>query len=470
MAKLSVSRRRFLEGALSFPVIISSGCIGIRKGMVAPKRPQPSERINVGFIGYGTMAHDNIGNFLNNQNVQVVAVSDPNKGTDKLYGYNGARGGGMRPCKERVDKFYADQKGAVAYNGCKTFPDFRDLLDCGVDAVVISTPDHWHAMNAIYAMRKGKHVYCQKPMSLTIGQGKAMVRAARETGVTFQVGSQQRSATEFRRACEFVRNGYLGKIQRVEIGLPGGKFNPWGKEGEWIEKKTWAKPPEYFGEEGFRMWQGGAALRAFNPAIHSPMSWRFNLAYGGGMITDWGAHHLDILQWAIGKDGSGPVAVENIKGDIDLSDPLWNTAGEYSFEVVYADGTRAFVSNKYANGLRFFGEDGKQIFVTRGKMETAPAELYRTKLKDTDQKLYVSGQHERNFIECIYSGQPTITPCEVGHRSITISHIANIGLRIGASKLAWDPAAELFTGADADKANALIDLPLHNGWVLDPGA
>ena len=103
-------------------------------------------------------------------------------------------------------------------------------------------------------------------------------------------------------------------------------------------------------------------------------------------------------------------------------------------------------------------------------METAPAELYRTKLKDTDQKLYVSGQHERNFIECIYSGQPTITPCEVGHRSITISHIANIGLRIGASKLAWDPAAELFTGADADKANALIDLPLHNGWVLDPGA
>ena len=197
------------------------------------------------------------------------------------------------------------------------------------------------------------------------------------------------------------------------------------------------------------------------------MSWRFNLAYGGGEITDWGAHHLDILQWAIGKDGSGPVAVENIKGDMDLSDPVYNTAGDYSFEVVYGDGTRAFVSNRYENGLRFFGEDGKNIFVTRGRMTTAPEELYRTKLKETDEHLYVSGQHEKNFIDCIFSGQQTITPCEVGHRSISIAHMANIGLRIRQANLKWDPAKELFVGCDA--ANALIDQPLSNGWVLDPG-
>ena len=225
MSKLNVSRRHFLAGAgalAAAPSIIPASALG-KAG-----RPAPSARLNLGVIGYGTMAHDNIGNFLNNDHVQVVAVSDPNRGTDKLYGYNGQRGGGMVPCKERVDKFYAEKTGNAGYKGCKTFADFREMLDSDVDVVMISTPDHWHALQAIYAARKGKHVYCQKPMSLTIGQGKAMVRAVEETGITFQVGSQQRSSNEFRRACEFVRNGYIGKIKRVEIGLPGGGFNAWG--------------------------------------------------------------------------------------------------------------------------------------------------------------------------------------------------------------------------------------------------
>ncbi len=467
MSKINVSRRHFLSGAgslLAFPTIISSGCVSL--GKRSARRPLPSERINVGIIGYGTMAHDNIGNFLNNEHVQVVAVSDPNRGTDTLYGYNGKRGGGMAPCKQRVDQFYAEKTGKKDYDCCQTFADFRQLLDSGVDAVVISTPDHWHALQAIYAARKGKHVYCQKPMSLSIGQGIAMVRAVKETGITFQVGSQQRSSNEFRRACEFVRNGYLGKIQRVEIGLPGGGFNARGKPDEANSKTPRATPPDYFGADGFKMWLGAAPLREFIPAIHSPMSWRFNLAYGGGFVTDWGAHHLDILQWSMGKDGSGPVAVENIAGDMNPNDPVWNTAGHYEFEVVYGDGTRAFVSDKYQNGLRFFGEDGKMIFVTRGKMETAPAELYRTKLRDSDTKLYVSGQHEKNFIECIYSGEQTITPCHVGHRSISIAHMANIGLRLGHKNLKWNPKAERFIGdADADR---LINHPLHNGWILDP--
>ena len=449
---------------LAMPTILSSGCVSA-KG-VAVRRPLPSERINVGFIGYGTMGHDNIGNFLNNEQAQVTAVSDPNRGTTTLYGYDGKRGGGMKPCKERVDKFYAEKTGKADYNACKTFADFRELLDSGVDAVVISTPDHWHAIQSIYAARKGIHVYCQKPMSLSIGQGRAMANAVKQTGITFQVGSQQRSSNEFRRACEFVRNGYLGKIQRVEIGLPGGGYTAWGKPEEYTTKTPRATPPEYFGADGFKMWLGPARIREFIPAIHSPMSWRFNFEYGGGLITDWGAHHLDILQWAMGKDGSGPVAVENIEGVMDFKSPVWNTASSYKFEVVYADGTRAFVSDKYANGLRFFGEDNKQIFVTRGKMETAPEELYRTKLKDTDTKLYVSGQHERNFIDCIFSGEETITPCEIGHRSITIAHIANIALQLGRKTMKWDAAAEKFAG-DAD-ANRLIDHPLQNGWKLDP--
>ena len=468
MHKTTCSRRSLLKGMASLPVftILPAGLVSAA-GIVPAKRPKPSERINVGFIGYGTMAHDNIGNFLNNDRVQVTAVSDPNRGTEKLYGYKAQRGGGLAPCKARVNAFYAEKTKNPGYNACRTFTDFRELLDSDVDAVVISTPDHWHALNAIYAARKGKHVYCQKPMSLSIGQGKAMVKAVAETGITFQVGSQQRSSNEFRRACEFVRNGYLGKLQRIEIGLPGGKFLSFGKKNEWVAKAA-AKVPDYFGKDGWEMWQGPAARREFIPAIHAPMSWRFNLAYGGGMITDWGAHHLDILQWALGKDKSGPVAVENIVGDMDLSDPVWNIAGEYSFEVVYEDGTRAFVSNRFRNGLRFIGEKGREIFVCRGKMTTIPPELYRTRLSEKDVRLYVSGQHEKNFISCIYDGGETITPCEVGHRSITISHIANIGLRTGQKNLRWDPVRQEFPGNAA--ANALIAQPRSNGWVLDPAS
>jgi predicted dehydrogenase len=465
-----ITRRNFLAGAsIAFPAIISSGCIGMRRGMVAPKRPQPSERINVGIIGYGTMAYDNIGNFLENNQVQVTAVSDPVRGTDKLYGYRAERGGGMEPCKKRVDEFYAKKAGAPAYNGCKMFFDFRELIEkAGVDAVLISTPDHWHAIQAIYAARNGKHVYCQKPMTLTIGQGKAMVRAVKEAGVTFQVGAQSRSNVEVRRACEFVRNGYLGKIQRVEVGLPSGKFDPWGKEGKWVSKEEWPSPPDYYMPGGFEMWQGPTAYRKFIPAIHCPMSWRFNLAYSGGFLTDHGAHQLDILQWALGKDETGPVAVENIKGDIDLSDPVLNTAGQYSFEVVYADGIRVYVSSSLPYGVHVFGEDNKQITTSIGRLITNPPELYRTKLKDTDTHLYVSGQQEKNFIDCIFNGQKTISPVEVGHHSITLAHIANIGMRLGIANLKWDPVEERFT--NSDEANKLIDRPLLNGWKLDPWA
>jgi len=183
------------------------------------------------------------------------------------------------------------------------------------------------------------------------------------------------------------------------------------------------------------------------------------------MITDWGAHHLDIVQWALGKDDSGPVAVENLKSDMPSPDKVFNTAANYSFEVVYAEGTRVFVSNAFPNGIRFVGEGGKEVFVTRGKLETKPEEMIREKLQDNEIHLYKSGQHEKNFIDCVYSGEPTITPCETGHRSITISHLANIGLRLGRAKVQWDPKAERFVNdADADR---LITRGLRSPWTLD---
>jgi len=460
------SRRSFLAASSAFvamPTLIGSGCLGNKYA----KRPAPSERLNVGFIGYGTMGQGNMGNFLNNDRVQVVAVCDPNREAP-LYGYNAERLGGREPGRRRVNEFYAQQTGRSAYDGCKTFVDFRELIDLpGLDAVVIATPDHWHAAQAIWAARKGKHIYCQKPMSLAIGQGQAMVREIAKAGVTFQVGSQQRSDNYFRMACEFVRNGRLGKLQRIEIGLPGG-YTPWGKKPEDLSETPLAHPPEYFGEAGFDLWLGPAPARPFTPAVHRPLSWRWNLDYSGGQITDWGAHHFDIMQWALGKDGSGPVAVENLTSDMPARDKVYNTAAHFSFEVVYADGTRAFVSDRFDNGLRFIGENGREIFITRGKLETKPAELIREKLRPDETHLYVSGQHEKNFVECVFSGKETITPCAVGHRSISIAHLANVGLRLGLGKVQWDPVSEKFVGSGAADAEKLRFAPMRGAWSLDP--
>jgi predicted dehydrogenase len=466
MIKTTLSRRGFLTGAgalIAMPTLIGSGCAGANYA----KRPMPSARLNVGFIGYGTMGYDNMGNFLNNDHVQVVAVCDPNREAP-LYGYNAERLGGREPGQRRVNEFYAQKSGRAATSGCKTFSDFRELLDMpGLDAVVIATPDHWHAVQAIWAARKGKHIYCQKPMSLAIGQGQAMVREVAKAGVTFQVGSQQRSDTYFRMACEFVRNGRIGKLQRIEIGMPGG-YTPWGKKPEDLSETPLSQPPESFGDAGFDLWLGPARKRLFTPAIHRPLTWRWNLDYSGGQITDWGAHHFDIMQWALGKDGSGPVAIENLQSDMPARDKVWNVAAHYSFEVVYGDGTRAFVSDQFDNGVRFIGEGGKAIFVTRGKLEMKPEGLVREKIRPEEKHLYVSGQHEKNFVECVYSGAKTITPCEVGHRSITIAHLANAGLRLGLKQIQWDPDAEKYVGPNAAEAEKLMLAPLRGEWSLDP--
>ncbi len=458
----SFTRRDFLASSaslLAMPAIIPAGCVS-HKNRTA-RRPLPSQRLNMGVIGYGTMANDNLGNFLNNPQAQIVAVCDPVSKTDQ-YGYKAEHTLGREPGLQNVNKIYKN-------SDCKGFVDFRDLLETpGLDAVTIATPDHWHAVQAITAARKGLHIYCQKPLALTIGQGQAMVREIAKAGVTFQTGLQQRSDNYFRMACEFVRNGYIGKLHKIEVGFPGGCAS-WGKEKD-VLVETAIKTPEYFGEKGFDLWLGPARKRAFIPKIHRPMLWRWNLDYSGGHITDWGTHNFDILQWALGMDNTGPMAIENLKSDLPSPQALWNVAGEFSFELLYADGTRVWVSDKLPNGVAFYGENGGKIFVSRGKLETTPDELIRTKLSDKDVRLYASGQHERNFIECCFSGQKTIVPCAVGHRSTTIPHLANTGLRLGLERIEWDPVNERFKGNKAEEANALMQIEpaprLQNGWKL----
>ena len=244
MNRINVSRRHFLAGtgsALAMPTLLSSGCVSA-KGLAA-RRPLPSERLNVGFIGYGTMAHDNIGNFLNNDQVQVVAIADCNKESG-LYGYRAERLGGREPGRRRVNEFYAQKLNRPDYSGCAVHADFRELLEMdGLDAVVISTPDHWHAIQAIWAARKGKHIYGQKPMSLCIAEGRAMANEVAKAGITFQVGSQQRSDNYFRMACEFIRNGRIGKLQKIVVGLPGG-HSLFGKTGADASLDPLPQPPQ----------------------------------------------------------------------------------------------------------------------------------------------------------------------------------------------------------------------------------
>ena len=458
-----ISRRFFIGvGAGTF----LGGCRGLFGGYTAARRPKPSERINLAVVGCGTMGRGNMEMFFRDPRVQVVAACDPVTEL-KEYGYsaNGRGWGGRIAFKRMADEHY---KGNV----CRAVVDFREIADDpGIDAVCVTTPDHWHAIVALACMKKGKHVYCQKPMSLGVSEGIEMARVAKETGVTFQVGSQQRSASEFRVAAEWIRNGYLGECMECEVGLPGGRGPYWGYPAD----KTPRKAPEYFSPGGmWDLWQGPAAHHpgnAFIPAIHGPMCWRSNSRTGGGMITDWGAHHIDILHWALGVERSGPVAVENFRSDGFGADPILDWAGEYSFDLVYANGFRAHVSNKFHNGLKFIGSKGN-AYVARGKLER-PEHLKKWSEKrdlgPNEIRLYKPADghgHESDFIDGIYENRPIATDCEIGHRSISACHIANICERLGLSTLKWDPAAERFAGANADAANALLEVKHHNGWSI----
>lgn len=458
MKKNLVSRRRFLAGAATLsaaPMIIPASALG-RGG-----RPAPSGRINVGMIGYGTMAHDNIGNFFRDERCQVVSVCDVVT-EGKHYGYNAERDGGHIPGMNRVNAYYAEKTGKPEYKGCSTFVDFREMIaKADVDAVVISVPDHWHGVMGIYAARKGKHIYGQKPLSLCIGQGRALCEVVKETGVTFQTGSQRRSDDYFRMACEFVRNGRLGPLDRIEVGIPGG-YSTWGKTPDLLTTDPLPKPPPHFAD--FDLWLGPAPQRPFIPALHNPLIWRWNFDYSGGYITDWGAHFLDIVQWALGKDDSGPDRIDIVSGEIPPPGSVYNTVKAFRFEAVYAEGTRVVVGNDCRLGITFIGKSGKEIFVTIGKLETKPATLVREKIRDDEIKLFRNALHERNFIDCIYSGNRPFTDCEIGHRSITMAHLANIAYRLGRKTLKWDPAAERVP--DDPEANALLNAPIRKPWTL----
>lgn len=486
---MTITRRNFISSiaASSMPFFIG-GCSSM--GYMNARKIGPNQKANVAIIGCGLIAKStNVPGFLNDPRCRVTIACDmvkiaPEYFYGKRNGNFGAEGFadtstgkyrrdvcGSTVVKAMVDKHYGD-------NSCREVFDWREVIaDPTVDAVCICTPDHWHAIIAIAAMKAGKHVFCQKPMSMGIREGQAMVRAAKASGVTFQVGNQGRNNPKYRLAQELALNGYAGKIIGATICIPGGDH--WVGHGHSPER---APLPKYFSKEAWDLWQGPAEHwenNAYIPSIHDPTCWRFNKRYGGGMITDFGAHEFDQLQRGLGMDISGPIAVENMTTDLRKDNDVFSWAGKFSFDFVYASGIRVKVRTidveaGFPRQTVFHCEKG-DIGSKAGK-GLLPKHLEKFTEKDftaNDKRLYRPNEghdgskfHESDFIDGILESRQCCSPCEVGHRTISMAHIANVCEQMRVSRLDWDPVAENFIGANATTANAMLETPYHNGWSI----
>jgi predicted dehydrogenase len=432
-----ISRRHFVQGAAAAAVGLPTLLAG-----TAPadeKKTAPGDRIGLGFIGVGTMARGHLGFFLGRSDVQVLAVCD----VDRTR---------RESAKKTVEERYAEKIKSGQYKGCASVIDFRDVLSRkDIDAVVIATPDHWHAIPAIEACQASKDIYCEKPLSLTILEAKTMVDAVRKYNRVFQTGSQQRSENGFRLACELVRSGRIGKLKSVYVNV-GSPSKPCDLPAE--------KP-----EPGLEwdLWLGQAPKRPYNSVLsprgvhtHFP-AWRNYREYSGGMMTDWGAHHFDIAQWGLGMDKSGPVEI------IPPQDPK----AERGVHYVYANGVVVIHGEEYepkknVNGVAFIGSDGK-IFVNRGYLASEPAEIVKQPLGEKDVHLFVSPGHQQNWLDCIRSRNRPLCDVEVGARSVTVCHLGNLAYW-NHRKLRWDPSRWEFVG-DAE-ANKWLDRDRRDPWQL----
>ena len=366
----TTNRRSFLKqsailatGLTVTPTIVPSTVLGKRAGKIPP-----SDRVNMGFIGAGNQAGNDARGFLRDERVHITSICDVN--TESIGYWNGAVAG-RDPMIQRINEVYSKKFGAT-YNGTKGYEDFRDLLsDQDIDAVVIDTPDHWHAIPVLMAAAAGKDIYCQKPLSLTVLEGRAMSNAVEKAKVVFQTGSQQRSSAYFRRACELVRNGRIGKLQTVRCGLPGGTPD-FGKTGYLTNPLPVPKGFNY------DMWLGPAPEVPYCPA-RTHVNFRWVLDYSGGQVTDWGGHHPDIAQWGMQTEHTGPVKIH--KARAAWSDhAVWNTAIEFYFECVYANGVTLIISNEEKiRGVTFEGTDG-QVWATRGDIGASSEEIYYSQI------------------------------------------------------------------------------------------
>ena len=422
----TISRRGFLAGitaACAAPMIIPRHVLGDDKNLPA------NDKITVGCIGIGYMMYSShMPDLLRMPELKIVAVSDVDT-TRREAG------------QKRVNDAYGN-------TDCAAYNDYRELLARNdIQAIVCATPDHWHAMVILDTCRAGKDLYCEKPLTNNLVEAKTVMDAVQASKIIFQTGSQQRSDNNFRYACELVRNGHIGKIQRVEVGV-GGPPRPCNLPGEEMEPGL-----------DWERWLGAArnatiARYSVPRGVHNHFpSWRNFSEYGGGGMTDWGAHHFDIAQWGLGMDQSGPIEIV----------PPENLQAGHGVKFLYDNGAELVHGGR--GGITFFGTQG-EIYVDRGKLESKPDTLIKQTIADNEVHLYKSpgdghGGHRQDWVNCLRSRQQPNCPIEVGARTVAVCHLGNIayahGEELGGKSLKWDPRKWEFV--DNDAANKWRDYP-----------
>ena len=444
-----MERRDFLKnssaavaGTIILPTIVPSTVFG---------KNAPSNKINVAQIGFGriAMGHD-LAETLRFDEARVIAVAD-------LDSNRAAKG------KQFIEDFYSKKTGSKDAVSVKTYGDYREmLLNKDVDAVMISTPDHWHSQPAIEAALAGKDVYLQKPTSLTIAEGRMLVDVVKRKGTILQVGTQQRAMPQFRIAAELVRNGRIGKLHTVKIGLPGDPSGPAAPEMP-IPKNL-----------NYDMWLGSTPEVYYTEMRVHPQNsltdrpgWLRCEQFGAGMITGWGQHHFDSAAWGMDTEYTGPVSI-NAMAQFPKSG-LWNVHGEFIAVAEYKNGLTMITSGGYPNGIRYEGSEG-WIFVTRGDytasasdpvsknksskaLDASDPKILSSVIKENEIHLYKIDNQHGNWLECIKSRKQPISPVEIGHRACSICLITHISMKLGR-KLQWNPETEMFI--KDDEANKML--------------
>lgn len=428
-------------GAIAVPTIVPSSVFG---------KNAPSNKINVGQIGCGRIARDHdLPGTMQHEIARLVAVCD----LDKNRLIDG---------KKLVEAYYTKKTGNANYVDVKMYDDYLDMLNNkDIDAVIISTPDHWHSQPALEAALAGKDVYLQKPTSLTIAEGRLLSDVVMKKGIILQVGTQQRSSPQFRIAAELVRNGRIGKLHTVKIGLPGDPSGPAAPAmpipaGLNYDKWLGSTPEVPYTEIGVHPQKG-----------YDRPGWLRLEQYGAGMITGWGQHHFDSAAWGMDTEYTGPVTVQSVAEFPRAG--LWNVHGDFMVKAEYANGITMFTSGGFPNGIRYEGTEG-WIFVSRGNyvasssdpvtaaksskaLDASDPKILTSVIGTNEIHLYKSDEQHGNWLDCIQSRKEPISPVEIGHRTCSVCLVSHIAMKL-PRKLNWDPTAERFL--KDDEANAML--------------
>jgi predicted dehydrogenase len=437
------TRRDFLKRSAAASAVFAVPTIIPASALGGDGKTAPSNRIVMASVGWGMQGPWNADQHMNYDDCQVVAICDLDKNV---------REGAAR----HIDEYNKS-------TGCKAYHDYREMMARDdLDAVILSVPDTWHALTAIEAAKNKLDIWGEKPLARTIAEQQAIVKAVEGANLIWQTGSWQRSQANFRKGCEMVRNGLIGKVKHVEVGLPGGHNDFAGTR----DKRDITDPPESL---DYDMWIGPSKMEPYIECrIHK--NWRWNYNIGGGQLLDWIGHHCDIAHWGLDYDNNGPIEVEG-QGEFPAPDAIWNTCTKYRIESTYASGVTMTIAGGHSDirsGTKWIGEDG-WVWVDRGGFECSNPEwnerLKKEELPDDIRKvqLYVSPGHHRNLLDSIKSRKPTLAPVATAHHSAIPGHLGLIAMMTGR-KIKWDPEKEVIIGDG--EASKLLTREYRDPWKL----